>query len=113
MADVKDFRLALKIEVGKCDWCQVPKSPEHLDADEIARGPVRSQALDQPYALLVMCRRDHDLAQNWSRARRLALLKIRRPLLFDLEAFHKLTDRRFPDLADVLREEERLRAELS
>ena len=100
-APVRD---ALKARVGRCEHCLKPTAPEYLDCDEIARGSSRQQALDEPCSILVVHRLCHGLIQNWSRAKRLALLYLVRSSDYDLERFWQITGRRFPEQEDVDRE---------
>jgi hypothetical protein len=95
------WRTAFKAEVGRCERCLKPASPEHLDADEIARGCDRRKALTARFAILCVHRQCHNEIQNWSRAKRLALLYLARSSDYDIEAFHELTGRCFPSQEDV------------
>ncbi len=101
-AAVRDWRYQFCARVGRCECCLKPASVENLCCDEIARGSGhRQKALDQPFALLVVRVDHHDRIQNWSRAKRLALLYIARPSDFDLEKWYALTGRRWPDWEEV------------
>lgn len=100
-SQVETWRKAFKTKVGRCELCLMPSTADHLDIDEIARGPCRQLALSAPFAILVVHRHCHSLIQGWSRQRRLALLMIARPEDYDLEAFWDLTKRKFPEQTDV------------
>jgi len=94
-------RTALKARVGRCEVCGRPRNVRDLAAHEIgrARGGVRQKALDQLYALLVVCRCPdfatgcdcHRLTQAEPEARQLARLSLSRPEDYDLPAFLALT----------------------
>ena len=64
---------------------------------EIANGPDRQKALDQPYAILVLCWwcNAHEVTdkRQWPQARQLAVLKARAPDSYDLAAFNTLVGR--------------------
>jgi len=108
MKDVGPWREDFKSEVGRCEFCLQKASADFLDADEVARGCCRKIALQARYAILILHRHCHRHVQNWSRAKRLAILKLARPEDYDLEAFWKLTRRNWPDQEDVDREVESL-----
>lgn len=91
--------------VGRCDVCGRRQA---CDVDEIARGPDRQKALDKEFAVLAVCRLCHGLCQDWSRARRLALLYLRRSDCYDLDAYHKIVARCFPGQEEVDAEIEKL-----
>jgi hypothetical protein len=66
-----------------------------LCVHEIARGPNRQEALDKPYAVLVLCPVCHDTIHfgkgvHWPATRQLALLKASRPGDYDMEAYNEL-----------------------
>ena len=72
-----------------------------LCCHEIANGPDRQKALDQPYAILVLCGwcnlvEVEDKAK-WPQARQLAALRRRRPADYDLPAFNHLVNPRAPN----------------
>lgn len=95
---VEPYRETLVLNVAQCEWCS---SPNHgLSVHEIARGCHRQAALDKPFATLVLCddcHRDlHELPSIHAICIGLALLKSSRPEDFSLEAFYKLTARRWP-----------------
>lgn len=90
-----------------CDLCGTTRRKRSVH--EIGRGVDRQKSLDKPYATLVLCETSgttmgcHQVIHSeWCRESELALLKLRRPDDFDLEAFYQLTSRRFPDLDSVL-----------
>lgn len=100
-ADVQACRLALKFRVDRCECCgYVPwlhHNSRRLDVHEIARGPNRDKALDQPYACLCVCSVCHDgpiaSRAQWPEARQLAALKRSRPADYDLAAYNALVGR--------------------
>lgn len=98
---VAKFREGLKTEVGRCEHCRKLKAPEYLDCDEISRGATRAKSLTARFAILCVCRTCHRIIQDWSRAKRLALLYLARSSDYDLEKFWALTGRRFPDQESV------------
>lgn len=112
------WRQALKERVGRCEVCMKPCDPSKLTIHEIACGyGPRQKALDQSYAVLVCHWVDwtprvplncHGIAQAEPKARQLARLYVCRSSDFDLEAYWKLTARRWPDWADVEREIDKL-----
>ncbi len=91
-----------------CDICRGDAALIH----EIARGQHRQKALLANYATLILCSPCHDLKvhQGMSPAQQLAYIHERRFAEFDIEAFYKLTDRRWPDLRDIWDCVKRLRA---
>lgn len=105
-AEAKPFRDKLVADVGECENCGC--SPDHrqgrmpelarLAVHEIASGVHRQQALDKPYAVLVLCWQcNSGPFQNraeWPESRQLALLARRRPKDFDLTAYLQLTSPR-------------------
>ncbi len=62
---------------------------------------MRASSLTAPYAILVVHRHCHDYIQDWSRARRLAILYLARTYDYDLEEFWALTRRNWPDQNEV------------
>jgi hypothetical protein len=108
---VRPWRQAIRDRVKRCEHCLKRKLPSELDVDEIARGSCRAIALTAEYAVLVVCRLCHRKVQDWSRARRLALLMLARPAEYCLEKFWALTKRNWPDQEDVDREAEAMRRE--
>lgn len=108
--EVKDFRQSLKQEIGRCELCLVPHN--ELDPHEIAGGWARQFALDKRYAILILDRSCHDfIEQNsalWSVAMQAALLKVRRPEDFDLQALNELLTRKL-DSEEIEVAEQRIR----
>ena len=56
----REFRENLVLRVGKCEicnhrWQQNPPQTRRLCVHEIANGPHRHKAIDQAYAVLVVC----------------------------------------------------------
>lgn len=101
-AEAYEYRYKFCARVGRCEHCLLPAPVTNLCIDEIARGTShRQKALDQPYAFLVVRADHHRLIQDWSRAKRLALLYLARSTDFDLEKWYTLTGRRWPDWEDI------------
>ena len=107
---VSKIRKGLIRRVRKCELCQHgPKRPSRshplegslLACHEIARGIHRSRALDQPYALLVVCWLcNSHLAthpKEWPESRQLAVLRASRPDDYDLEAYNLLVNPNAPE----------------
>ena len=99
--ECRDFRRELVAWVRHCEICG--HDPERVErggvrwmlcCHEIARGPLRLKALDQRYALLILCYRCHMARVHgdelWLEARQLAVLKKSRPEDYDLAAYNKL-----------------------
>jgi hypothetical protein len=97
-AAVDPWRNALRLRVGKCEWCGSDRNG--LAVHEIARGPNRAAALDKPFAVLVLCaacHRDlHELPGAHAVCLGLALLRYNRPQNYHLENFFRLAGRRWP-----------------
>lgn len=95
----RPVRDALKRRVRMCEVCLGTCEPMMLAVHEIANGPLRQAALDQLYAVLVVCWGPnywtgddcHRLTQNEPEARQLARLLICRPEDYNLPAYLKLT----------------------
>ncbi len=107
---VKPIRSGLINEVGRCEICRrtpgapakdVPRELTQLCCHEIANGPLRAQALDKRFALLVLCWycNGHVVTNKavWPQARQLAFLRSSRPQDFDLVAFNHLVNPNAPD----------------
>lgn len=99
----KSFRAGLIASVGECEACGCSPSNKKgrmaeqtkLAVHEIACGSHRQKALDQPYAVLVLCWQCnsgpfHNRAQ-WPESRQLSLLAQKRPKDFNLTAYLELT----------------------
>ena len=74
-----------------------PRECSQLCCHEIANGPFRQKALDQHYAILVLCSwcngyEVEDMAR-WPEARQLALLRRMSPEDYDLAAYNALIGR--------------------
>ena len=110
--EANQWREDFKESVGRCEYCLLKAAGSSLDCDEIARGCCRKIALTAPYAILVLHRHCHHFVQNWSRAKRLAILMLARPEDYDLDAFWRLTRRNWPDQEDIDREYEYLKEKL-
>ncbi len=98
--EVKQFRDDFRKEIKLCEHCQ--KRPVQA-IHEIARGSHRQKALDKRYAILRLCDPGcHQEVGGWPICKQLALLALRRPNDYDLDAYWQLTSRRFPEFKDVL-----------
>lgn len=95
--EAKPFREALVRRIGRCEHCGTGRK---LCVHEIANGPNRQKALDQAYAVLVLCWNCNggpfENKGEWPEARQLALLLKNRPEDFNLAAYLKLTNPRAP-----------------
>lgn len=73
---------------------------DHLAVHEIANGPLRQQALDKPYAVLVACWPCNSMQmtdkKRWPEPRQLSLLLQSRPEDFDLAAYNYLLNPNAP-----------------
>lgn len=91
---------------GKCDicghsprhpWRTKPRECSQLCVHEIACGPHRLKAIDQPCATLVLCWWCNGEVVTdksaWPEARQLALLRRRAPQCYDLVAYNALVGR--------------------
>ena len=106
---VGPIRDAFRVELAICERC-LRRSPI---LHEIARGCTRSQSLTARFAILGLCDPGcHQIVGEWPRARQLALVRLRRPNDFDLEAYWELIRRRSPDLDEVMFWVEKLKEEL-
>lgn len=95
--EAEPFREHLRRSVGRCECCG--RKQERPEVHEISRGPYRQKSLDQPFAVLVLCRWCHEEfgdAAIWPEARQLALLAERRLPDWDLEAYLRLKSPRAP-----------------
>lgn len=99
-AAAEPMRKALKRSVGRCEVCLKRRNPEYLCIHEISNGNgPRLNALDKPFALLVVCREPdfmgqkvcHDMVQKESEVRQLARLYLVDQSRFDLPAYLTLT----------------------
>lgn len=109
----KPFRDQLVATVGQCENCGCSPSNRQgrmaaltkLAVHEIASGTTRQKALDQAYAVLVLCWQcNSGPFQNraeWPEARQLALLARRRPKDFSLENYLALTSPRAPKRIEI------------
>lgn len=63
-----------------------------LCCHEICNGTgYRKKALDKPYAILVVCQRCHEVVQEWSETKQLALMFMTTPDEYDLSKYLELT----------------------
>lgn len=103
LVDAAVWREKLIERVRRCEFCGVHRAS--LAVHEIARGTSRDAALDQRYAVLVLCDWCHGalhrMAGDDQRALGLALLQRSRPFDYSLPSFWKLIGRNFPDGSDV------------
>ena len=102
-AETDPWRDELIAEVNRCEYCGIHRAS--LIVHEIARGPDREAALNQRYAVLVLCQWCHDslhrMAGDDQRALGLALIRRNRPWDFSLGSYWSLTGRQFPYSSDV------------
>ena len=96
----KEWREEFAMELKVCEWCRKRKPIIH----EIARGSGhRLKAMVTRYATLALCDPGcHQEVGLWPRSKQLALLMLRRPSDFDLEAYYRLVARRWPYEEDIL-----------
>lgn len=100
-------RRSLVAEAGECMICahssknpnpRLPIALSKLVAHEISNGPLRQKSLDKPFAILVICRycNQYEVMDKarWPEARQLALLKLRSPDNYDLQAYLRHTNPR-------------------
>ena len=82
-------------------WRDKPRECSQLCCHEIANGPLRAAALDQPYAILVLCYfcNSYEVVNKvrWPEARQLAVLLRESPQDFDLAAYNALVNPRAPN----------------
>lgn len=102
-AEVKEVRAAIVERRGTCAKCGARPGRGFLSSlicHEIARGIHRDNALDKPYAILVLCERCHHDIHNesgWSEARQLAMLQQCYPEDYDLAAYNTLINPNAPN----------------
>lgn len=107
-AEAKPVRTYLIAESKACMICGAsernlkhhPRETNQLCCHEIANGPYRQKALDQPYAILVLCWHcnQHEVEDKakWPEARQLALLRDRMSANYDLTAYNHLINPNAP-----------------
>lgn len=102
-AEALPVRLALIERIGRCECCGKRFPPNMLACHEVAGGQWRQKALDQPYALLVVCQvKCHAIVQDEPKERQLARQYLSDAGRYDLEAFWRLRCRReVPTQAEV------------
>jgi hypothetical protein len=87
----KKTRQAFTSAIDNCDLCERPGLL--LIAHEIARGNRRLQ-FTEPAVQLALCDGCHNVVHRetglWTKTRQLALLKLRRPEMFNLERYNRL-----------------------
>lgn len=100
------FREQIIAEVGRCEWCGRYFS---LCCHEISRGSSRLKSLEMRSCILVLCNAPHGMRpschgqiQAWDRAKQLALLYLRRPGDYNLQAYWEVIGRRKPEQCDVM-----------
>jgi len=98
----REWRDDFRNRVSRCEVCLQPCSPELLDVHELVFAPVRSKALDKPYAVLACHRRCHDYIETLTIPHQLAYLMRAAPERFDMERYWWLTKRRWPDVSDII-----------
>ncbi len=102
--ECREFRQELVAWVRHCEVCghdptrvQSGGVAWSLVCHEIARGPTRLSALDQSYAVLVVCFNCHQEIhfgkEPFPEAKQLACLKLSRPQDYDLQAYNALKGR--------------------
>jgi len=104
----RPFRKSMVEVAGKCELCGTSphrriypiEELNRLCCHEIANGPNRLKALDQAYALLVLCWNCNGNVvtdkSEWPEARQLALLKSKRPDDFCLVSYNRLVNPNAP-----------------
>jgi len=102
-AEALPVRLALIERIGRCECCGKRFPPNMLACHEIACGTaLRRKALDQPYALLVVCNGCHRVIQSEPKQRSLARQYLSDAGRYDLQAFWRLRCRNeVPTQAEV------------
>ncbi len=95
--EANPWRTLLRMR-GQCEWCLSDRNG--LQVHEIARGQHRPEALDKPFATILLCaacHRDlHELPAPHAVCIGLALLRYNRPDDYHLEHYYRLTNRRWP-----------------
>ena len=101
-AECRETRRGWIKDAGSCWICGhseasprtgLPVECSRLSVHEVANGPFRSKALDQPYACLVVCWAcNSELCDKklWPVSRQLAVLQIKAPERYNLSAYLKL-----------------------
>lgn len=100
-AAAQPFRDELLASVSRCEWCG--RHSNGLCVHEILRGNgLRQKAMDQLYAVLVLCDECHNLMGGRPWSEQLAILRRSRLYDYDLRRFHELAKRNYPDHDDVI-----------
>lgn len=97
--EAEPARRSLLERVARCEFCG--RHNAGLANHEILRGSYRQQALDKPFAILILCDECHDLMGGRSWAEQLAILRRSRPADFNLRLFHELAGRHKPSSDEV------------
>jgi hypothetical protein len=105
---VKEWRRAIREEVGRCEFCLKPAHWETLDVHELVPAYARAKALDKRFAVLNAHRECHGTLEAMTIPWQLAYLLRARPQDFDMAAYYKLTGRVWPDEEDIQRKFEQL-----
>lgn len=101
--EAEPVRLALIERIGRCECCGKRFPLNMLACHEIANGAFRQRALDQEYALLVLCNGCHlGHVQSEPKARQMARLYLSDSPRYNLPAYWALICRReYPSQAEV------------
>lgn len=97
-SEARPVREQLVIDVGGCEWCCRPDRSFYpsitLQVHELANGALRQEALDKPYAILVLCDDCHGtlhrMAKDDAQRAGLAILMRSRHEDYSLSSFLKL-----------------------
>lgn len=104
--EVEAWRSRFKEEHPRCEFCLKPLGEG--DLHELVPGSSRQKALDQPYAVLHVHRQCHRILEMLTIPNQLAYLLRADPGRFDLEAYHRLIGRRWPEMAEIIKHWEQL-----
>jgi len=100
-AALRKWRKQFREQVGRCEMCLKKAQWFHLDVHELVPGYCRAQALDKPYACLCLHRRCHMVMEMLTIPQQMAYLLKNAPERFDLDAYHKLIQRRWPYIEEI------------
>lgn len=101
-SQVESWRNRFKERVSRCEMCLKASDPLYLDVHECVTGSLRQHALDKEWAVLALHRRCHTIMETLTIPHQLAYLLRARPDEFHLEAYHKLTGRKWPSVEQIL-----------